>query len=135
MMTQAPWRGLRYRVDLMSPQERARDVAGGYLRRLGLDHQLDGAFVLPGGEICGLSMERRAGEPRHDPDAVALLEALTPHLARACLIAARLGQEAAGATAQAFARLNLPCAALRGDGVNERGTGTPVFHRKRTPFS
>lgn len=112
----APWRGLLYSDEIMPPLG-PNDSNLAYLLSIGLEAQLNGVVTLPTGEFCGVTFERDSGEGRHASEQVALLERLMPHVSRACLVATRLGLEAAQSSAHAFSLLGLPAAALRGGDV------------------
>lgn len=112
----APWRGFRYPAELMGPEVAQGDLVLSALDSLGLAAQLNALVVLPTGEMCGVTVEREKARGLHSAQERALLDALAPHLSRACLVAARLGLEAARSATHAFELLGLPAAALRGDG-------------------
>jgi len=76
-----------------------------------------GALIpLPDNELTGILMHRPWREGPVDASAVATLNALRPHLARAALTAARLALEQARAALDTLTRLRLPACALNGDG-------------------
>ena len=82
------------------------------LAPLGLGAQLTPLIPLPTGEVATLTFERLIPDGRHRPEQIAALDACWPHLARAGLIAARLGLERAQATVSALQVLDLPAAVL-----------------------
>ena len=111
----SPWRGFLYPCELTGASNAGPDAVLAALDSLGLAAQLNALVPLPTGETCGVTVERAKERGPHDPRERALLDALAPHLSRACLVAARMGLEAARSAAHAFALLGLPAAALRAD--------------------
>ncbi|WP_232629242.1 helix-turn-helix transcriptional regulator [Methylobacterium sp. Leaf118] len=104
--------GFVHTVDCLTPAQIARDPVVAILERIGLGAQLATLIPMPTGEMVGLTFERRLDQGRHPPDAVAMLDGLRPHLARAALIAARLGLERARAAVTTLEALGLPGAVL-----------------------
>ena len=100
--------------DYLSAGQLARDPVVPLLRRLGLGWQVATLIAMPSGETVGLTFERRFEEGRHEERG--LLDGLRPHLARAALIAARLGLERARTTVATLGALGLPAAVLTGSG-------------------
>ena len=88
------------------------DSVDAALAPLGLGAQLTTLIPLPTGEVATLTFERLIGDGRHRPEQIAALDGYWPHLARAGLLAARLGLERARATATALQALGLPAAVL-----------------------
>lgn len=108
--------GFVHTVDCLTPAQVARDSVASIPERLGLGAQLATLIAMPSGEMVGLTFERRLEQGRHPPEAVATLDALRPHLARAALIAARLGLERARAAVATLEALGLPSAVLASGG-------------------
>jgi DNA-binding CsgD family transcriptional regulator len=73
-------------------------------------------FESPNGDRLYFSVERKFERGPFEPDRVAYLNRLRPHLARASLLSARLGLQRAQAMADALETIGLPCAVLRGPG-------------------
>jgi len=94
----------------------ARDPVQASLRRLGLESQAATIVALPGGEQICFTFERLARDGRFDAPALARLDALRPHLARAGLMASRLGLERARSMLSALQTIGLPAAVLTGAG-------------------
>ncbi len=107
------WSGFRCDADFMTSEQRARDPVEHQLQAIGLGWQLATYVPMPTGEQVVFTFERRVGEGRHDAATVAQLDGLRPHLARASLIALRLGIERARALVEAMDALGLPAAAVR----------------------
>jgi DNA-binding CsgD family transcriptional regulator len=98
--------------DLMSPEQLARDFVMGEFAKLGLAWQIGTAIPMPTDEIVVVTFERRIQDGRHDPARVAELVALRPHLARAGMIASRLGMERARGALDAMTALGMPAALI-----------------------
>ena len=103
--------GLRffYGSDYVKVEGDSVDAA---LAPLGLGAQLTTLIPLPTGEVATLTFERLIRDGRHRPEQIAVLDDYWPHLARAGMLAARLGLERAQATATALQALGLPAAVL-----------------------
>lgn len=83
---------------------------------LGLDSEIGTAISMPTGEMVVFSFDKPSGDGTHDGADVAALDELHPHLARAGLIAARLGLERAIATTSTLQMIGLPAAVLSASG-------------------
>jgi DNA-binding CsgD family transcriptional regulator len=70
----------------------------------------------PTGELASLSIERRFGRGSFERETIDALNRLEPHIARASLLAIRLGLERARAMTAIMQKLGLPTAVLRGRG-------------------
>ncbi|OJY01073.1 MAG: hypothetical protein BGP04_18165 [Rhizobiales bacterium 62-17] len=81
-------------------------------RAMGLDSQAGTIIPMPGGELVVFAFERWHRLGLHEPEAIAQLNLLHPHLARASFIATRLGLEHAQAAVATLASLGLPAAVL-----------------------
>lgn len=73
-------------------------------------------FEIPNGDRLYFSLERKYERGAFEPEYVAYLNRLRPHLGRAALLSARLGLKRAQAMADALEAVGLPCAVLRGPG-------------------
>lgn len=82
------------------------------LRALGLESQAATAIPMPSGELVCISFERRLQDGAFDANTLAGLNAMRPHLARAGLMAARLGLERAQTTVTGLRAIGLPAAVL-----------------------
>lgn len=98
--------------DLMTPEQLERDTARQLLEEVGVAWQIGTTIPMPTGEHVVFTFEREVADGRHDPAGISRLVALRPHLARAGLIAARLGLERARGALEAMAELGLPAALL-----------------------
>lgn len=99
--------------DLFSPEEMASEpLFRDHLWPHGFGCGLATAVDMPTGDVLILHVERPRTRGPFEPEVIARLDALRPHLARAALLAARLGLEHAGATAEALALIGLPAAVL-----------------------
>lgn len=84
--------------------------------RFGLDDQVGTMMAMPSGELVVVALDRRAADGMYSNDDVRRLNAIHPHLARAGLMAARLGLEQARGMASAFQAIGLPAAILSRSG-------------------
>lgn len=116
MSSRQGWAGFAYDVDRMSPEVFAEDPVRKALEALGLAWQIATVVPLPAGQDAAFTFERWQGEGRHEAAAIAYLDGLRPHLARAALIAARLGLERARAAVATLEAIGLPAAVLSGSG-------------------
>jgi DNA-binding CsgD family transcriptional regulator len=82
------------------------------LRGVGLESQAASAIPMPSGELVCISFERYAKDGPFDAQSIAALNDARPHLARAGMIAARLGLERAQSTVSALHKLGLPAAVM-----------------------
>lgn len=103
-------------ADLLSAEEIEADPAQHLLRRAGLEAQSASNVVLPSGEGVCFTFERRIGQGLHTAADLRALDHLRPHLARAAVIATRLGLERAQMMVGALHAIGLPAAALAADG-------------------
>ncbi|WP_018259701.1 helix-turn-helix transcriptional regulator [Methylobacterium sp. WSM2598] len=77
-----------------------------------------GLFMrIPSGDVFTFTFDRRYEDGPVPAETVAALNTLRPHLARAAMIAARLGLERARATTETLAILGLPAAVLSESGA------------------
>lgn len=105
-----------YLNDFLEPEQIERDSVHLVLRSLGLGDQITTVLPMLTGEVVSFTFERSLGDGRHKPKAVAALQALRPHLARAGLMSARLGLERARASVSALEAIGLPAAMLSSSG-------------------
>jgi DNA-binding CsgD family transcriptional regulator len=82
------------------------------LRSLGLESQAATAIPMPSGELVCISFERHLSAGSFDDRTISQLNELRPHLARAGLMAARLGLERAQTTVNALRTIGLPAAVM-----------------------
>lgn len=71
---------------------------------------------VPTGDLLVFDIERAYGEPPIEREAVARLDGLRPHLARASFLSARLGLECARNMVECLNAIGLPAAAFRQNG-------------------
>lgn len=83
---------------------------------LGLKSEIGTAIPMPSGEMVVFSFDKLAGRGPHDEADIGMLNRLHPHLARAGLIAARLGLERAMSTTSALQMIGLPAAVMTASG-------------------
>jgi DNA-binding CsgD family transcriptional regulator len=83
----------------------------------GLGWQLGSIIPMPSGETVIFTFDRRFDEGPHDVDMRDAADSLRPHLARAGLLAARLGLERAQTMVATLAGIGLPAAVLSGTGL------------------
>jgi DNA-binding CsgD family transcriptional regulator len=102
--------------DFMTPEEIARDPARIMLREFGIGAHLCTAVAMPTGELATYVFQKWMKDGNYGQAEVDRLDALRPHLARAGLVAARLGVERAEATASALEIMGLPAAVLSSSG-------------------
>jgi hypothetical protein len=88
--------------DFMTQEEIARDSARVMLREFGIGAHLCSAVAMPTGELATFVFQKWIGDGKHGRAEIDRLDTLRPHLARASLVAARLGIERAEATASAL---------------------------------
>lgn len=101
---------------LLSDDELARDPVQAALRSVGLESQAATAITMPSGDLVCISFERYKNDGPFDETLLNALSALRPHLARAGMVAARLGLERAEATVSAMHALGLPAAVMSSNG-------------------
>jgi DNA-binding CsgD family transcriptional regulator len=87
-----------------------------FLRPLGLGWCVGTAIHAPSGDALVFSVEKRHSKGPVERGAVAMLDGLRPHLARAALLAARVGLERARATVDTLDTMGYPAAVLAQDG-------------------
>jgi len=102
-----------YPADIMGP----RDPLHG-LRKRGLESQAGTIIPMPSGELVVFVFEKWARDGRFGAEDIARLNRAYPHLARAGLLAARLGLEQARTAVTTLQALGLPAAVLGGSRVS-----------------
>lgn len=101
-----------YVRDLMKPELICEDSVETNLQKLALGEQISTVIPMPTREVVSFTFERRVGDGRHEPAAIAFLDQIRPHAARAGMMSARLGLERARATVSTLAALGIPAAVL-----------------------
>ena len=99
-------------LDLFTPDELDHDPMYAYLRQEGFGWCAGTLVQAPTGDVLVFSWERRFEKGPFDDALVRGFDPLRPHLARAGLLAARLGLERARGAADALGILGLPAAVL-----------------------
>lgn len=102
--------------DFLSGDEIEHDPIRIRLRELGLEAGLCTAVPLPSGEIVTFIYHRATAKASYQAGEINSLNRLRPHLARASLMAARLGLEEARNTVTTLEKLGLPAAVLNAHG-------------------
>lgn len=107
-----PFTGFIIAQDYYPPEFLAADVPFQNKRKLGLKGEMGTIIPMPGGELAVYVFGRREAEGPYVKSDIEVLDVLHPHMARAGLIAARLGMERAEAMVSALAALGLPAAVM-----------------------
>lgn len=107
-----PKTGFAISQDYYSPSFLDRDQPYQDIRNLGLESQVETIIPMPSGELVAFVFERWARDGNFSVEDVQRLDLFYPHLARAGLVAARLGLERAQATVSALQAIGLPAAVL-----------------------
>lgn len=105
------------------PKDIREDEGQARFQALGLESQAGTHIPMPGGELVVFAFERWRHLGLHEPEAIARMDALHPHLARASFIAARLGLEHAQTAVTTLEALGLPAATLSGSGKVRASNG------------
>jgi DNA-binding CsgD family transcriptional regulator len=109
--------GFVHELDVFTMEELDQDpVYANFYRKHGFGWAAGTMFPMPTGDLLVFSFERRYELGPVERRAIEQLDLLRPHLARAGLLAWRLGLERASAMTQAMERIGLPAAVLRGSG-------------------
>lgn len=98
--------------DLMPRQQLDRDPVYQAFKAAGLEWQVGTAIPMPGAATIILTLEREAADGRHSAEQLARASGFRAHLARAGLIAGRLGMEHARGALDAMTAIGLPAALL-----------------------
>jgi DNA-binding CsgD family transcriptional regulator len=96
--------------DYLSAAEIEHDPIRLKLRARGIGTHICTAIPMPSGEIAIYVLQKPLGTSRYEPETIDRLNELRPHLARAGLIATRLGLERARGTVAAFEALGMAAA-------------------------
>jgi DNA-binding CsgD family transcriptional regulator len=115
----------------LTPREIAEDPARIRLRALGFGAHACAAIALPTGEVAMYVFQRALKDGGYGPEHFAILDGLRPDLARASLVAARLGLEQARGTVNTLAMMRLPAAVLSGSRVK---AANHLFEQKGSIF-
>jgi DNA-binding CsgD family transcriptional regulator len=103
--------------DILTNEEiDTNDVYANFYRKHGIGYMAGTLIPNPSGDSIGFAFQRHQDSGPVPRETIAVLDRLRPHLARASMIAFRLGFERARAQAEALQALNLPGAVLRGRG-------------------
>ncbi len=103
--------------DLLTDEEiAANDVYANFYRKHGIGYMAGTLIPNPSGDSVGFAFQRHQDSGPVPRETVTALDRLRPHLARASMIAFRLGFERARAQVEALQALNLPGAVLHGRG-------------------
>jgi DNA-binding CsgD family transcriptional regulator len=100
----------------LTAEEIANDPARIRLRALGIGAHTCTAISMPSGELAIFVFQRRLGDGKYQDKSFQVLDSLRPTMARASLIAARLGLERAEGTVAAMTAIGLPAAILASSG-------------------
>lgn len=103
-------------VDVYDPADLAADPSRNMLAGLGLGHQIGAILLMPTGDTACFTFERQLGDDPHTAQEQDILNNYLSHLARAGMMAVRLGLEVARARVEAMTQIGLPAAVLRADG-------------------
>lgn len=103
-------------IDLWTPDELERYRISDQRSQHGLGWQLGTIIPMPSGETVIFTFDRRFDDGPHDEPMRDAADSLRPHLARAGLLAARLGLERAQTMVATLAAIGLPAAVLSGAG-------------------
>lgn len=98
------------------PPEIRDDLGQRLLQARGFDSEIGAVAPMPGGDLAVFIFDRWRELGRHEPQALQRLNALHPHLARASMIASRLGLERAQAAVATLEVLGIPAAVLTRSG-------------------
>jgi hypothetical protein len=102
--------------DHFTAEELDNDPVYGFLRSKGLGYAAGTILNVPSGDSIVFSLEKPYADGPVAMKAVAFLDSQRPHLARAALLASRLGLERARAMTEALQKVGLPAAVLKGRG-------------------
>ncbi|TIN22086.1 MAG: helix-turn-helix domain-containing protein [Mesorhizobium sp.] len=114
------------RVDnFITCEEIERDPVRKSATAFGIGPHLCTAIPMPGGELVLFVFQRWLKDGSYDQAAIDLLNGLLPHLARAGLVAGRLGLERARTAVSILREIGLPAAIMSGSG--RVLTANPLF--------
>ena len=94
------------------PPEVREDPSRRLMLERGLDSQLGTIIPMPSGELAVFAFERWGDLGQHEAAAVDYMNLIYPHLARAALMASRLGIERAQNAVSTLEALNIPAATM-----------------------
>ena len=104
-------------LEVQSAQELARDeIYNRFLHPYGLQWTAGTLILSPSGDLLLVDVARATGEAPFDRASLEAIDQYRPHLARASLMASRLGLRAASDMTDAMQLLGLPAIALSGRG-------------------
>jgi hypothetical protein len=103
-------------TDIFTDEELDHDHVTKFLRERGLGWDAGTLLSVPSGDSIIFSFEKPHADGPVAVEAVCFLDSLRPHLARAALLASRLGLERARAMTEALQKVGLPAAVLKGRG-------------------
>lgn len=102
--------------DFITCEEIERDPDRKSATAFGIGPHLCTAIPMPGGELVLFVFQRWLKDGRYDQAAIDLLNGLRPHLARASLVAGRLGLERERTAVSILGEIGLPAAIMSGSG-------------------
>ena len=102
--------------DFMTAEQIANDPVRISARAFGIGSNICTAVPMPSGELVTFVFQRWIKDGIYDESSIDRLNSLRPHLARAGLLAARLGLERAESTVSALKMIGLPAAVLAASG-------------------
>ena len=102
--------------DFMTSEEINRDPVRKSASAFGVGSHVCTSIAMPSGELVLFVFQRWLRDGIYDQAAIDRLDELRPHLARAGLIAGRLGLERARTTVSALEEIGLPAAVMAGSG-------------------
>ncbi|TWG94700.1 DNA-binding CsgD family transcriptional regulator [Mesorhizobium sp. J18] len=105
------------------PHEVREDASRRLMLEKGFDSQLGTLIPMPSGDLAVFAFERWRDLGVHEASAISYMNTVYPHLARAALVASRLGLERAQSAVSTLEALGVPAAAMTRTGkvmaVNE----------------
>ena len=110
-------RGFLRDVDFTTQEEFAEEPEQLWLKEHGVGWQVGTTISMPSSDLVVMCLDRPFAEGPHGADVAERLDVLWPHLARATLIAARLGLERARGMVATLEALGLPAAVLSASGA------------------
>ncbi|MER8830271.1 helix-turn-helix transcriptional regulator [Mesorhizobium sp. M0938] len=102
--------------DFMTDEEIERDPVRKSATAFGVGSHVCTSVPMPGGELALFVFQRWLKDGLYDQAAIDLLNGLRPHLARAGLVAGRLGLERARTAVSILGEIRLPAAVMSGSG-------------------